>query len=947
MSAISTPNFAHATDSGDPFGTIVGSYNGVTAYSNYDDQYFSYEYNYVDGYNTGMKWQCVEYVNRYYYLIYGLQIRIPGTNAIDYYDTASQRGLVAYSNKGTTSPQPGDILCSNGKTTQPPSKRYGHVAIVRDVTNDSVHVIHQNWTNTGADNDKSISMKIAGGHYIVSGFSSSYPVQGWLRRPPEVTILQGALYPYPNTFSPGQVITFVYSINNPTVHNIPNVRLGAQIRKSQPQGVWIDDPSRDKVVTLQPGAHDYSRDFQIPSSATPGLYDGHWVILHHDTGVPIDSLQKTRILRITGSPAPPEQQVIRDAYKEIETAIENEDINTLMSYFSFNFLHSGQNRDYYQSQFQALFDNYQNIQVQFSNLDVTINGNVATTSVHVNITAEPQGGGATQTIVDADEFDKWHNYWIKEKGFWRLYGDQQTEERVSVDIDTKYWEDGSYDLRITAHGTPGDISSITISGPHIDTATVHMGGGDPDHLYDDGNHGDEEANDGIWWVLLDIVGIPAEGETIIFDIAYSDGSSETKQKSIDGVLSETAQLLSPLDGFTVNTLTPTFEWSNPSVPGLTYSVQVDDINHNRLYDVCDLPDGTTSHEIPADYLNWETTYYWLVSASDVNGNEALTNWDTFTTSEERVSVDVETKYWEVGNYQLRITAQASPGDVLSITITGPSYLDTATVNKPGDPESSDNPKQLYDDGQHWDGEANDGLWWVELNIDTSPTTSDTITFHITYTDGSTETKQKTIDGVPSETAQLLSPPDGSTVSTLTPTFEWSNPSISGLTYSVQVNDANYRIYDVYNLPDGTTSHTIPSGYLSWGTEYYWLVSASDANGNEALTNWDTFTTSGTAASTTRAIGQPKFGLSQNYPNPCNPETTIKYGIAEDCAVTLKIYNLAGQLIKTLVDEYQTAGYYTITWFGDSDAGQEVASGVYFYRIKAGDFVSTKKMVVLK
>lgn len=307
----------------------------------------------------------------------------------------------------------------------------------------------------------------------------------------------------------------------------------------------------------------------------------------------------------------------------------------------------------------------------------------------------------------------------------------------------------------------------------------------------------------------------------------------------------------------------------------------------------------------------------------------------------RVTVDLDTKYWEDGLYQLRITAHATAGDVSSITISGP-HIDTATVQTGGG-----DPHHLYDDGKHHDGAANDGLWWVLLNIKEPPVVGEIITFYITYNDGSSETKQKSIDGVLSETAQLLSPPDGSIVNTLTPKFEWSNPSIPGLTYSVQVDDTNHnRVYDIYDLPDGTTSHRIPSGYLNWGTTYYWLVSGSDPNGNEALTNWDAFTTSGTAASTT-AIGQPKFSLSQNYPNPCNPETTIEYSLADSCHVTLKIYNLSGQLIKTLIDEYQQAGSHKITWYGDNDAGQEVASSVYFYRIKAGDFGSTKKMIVLK
>ncbi len=102
-----------------------------------------------------------------------------------------------------------------------------------------------------------------------------------------------------------------------------------------------------------------------------------------------------------------------------------------------------------------------------------------------------------------------------------------------------------------------------------------------------------------------------------------------------------------------------------------------------------------------------------------------------------------------------------------------------------------------------------------------------------------------------------------------------------------------------------------------------------------------------ASKAEESIAQSKFSLSQNYPNPFNPETTIEYDIPEDCQVILKIYNLAGQLVKTLIDEFQSSGHYIITWHGETDGGQEIASGVYFYQIRAGDSVSIKKMVVLK
>lgn len=90
-----------------------------------------------------------------------------------------------------------------------------------------------------------------------------------------------------------------------------------------------------------------------------------------------------------------------------------------------------------------------------------------------------------------------------------------------------------------------------------------------------------------------------------------------------------------------------------------------------------------------------------------------------------------------------------------------------------------------------------------------------------------------------------------------------------------------------------------------------------------------------------------FSLSQNYPNPFNPETVIRYTLPEDCHVELTLYNILGQKVKMLVDEYQRAGYKMVRWDSRDDEGNEVASGVYLYRIKANGYVDVKKMAVLK
>jgi subtilisin family serine protease len=90
-------------------------------------------------------------------------------------------------------------------------------------------------------------------------------------------------------------------------------------------------------------------------------------------------------------------------------------------------------------------------------------------------------------------------------------------------------------------------------------------------------------------------------------------------------------------------------------------------------------------------------------------------------------------------------------------------------------------------------------------------------------------------------------------------------------------------------------------------------------------------------------------LANNYPNPFNPTTTIEYSIKEKAHVSLKIYNVAGQLVKTLVNQAQdrTSHHYSVQWSGRDNKGNPVASGVYFYRLVTKGFTQTKKMVLLK
>ncbi len=90
-----------------------------------------------------------------------------------------------------------------------------------------------------------------------------------------------------------------------------------------------------------------------------------------------------------------------------------------------------------------------------------------------------------------------------------------------------------------------------------------------------------------------------------------------------------------------------------------------------------------------------------------------------------------------------------------------------------------------------------------------------------------------------------------------------------------------------------------------------------------------------------------YSLAVNYPNPFNPTTTILFTLPEAGNVSLKIYNAAGQLVRTLADKSYPAGAHQLVWNGRNELGEAAASGLYFYHIHAGQFSQTRKMLLLR
>ncbi len=190
------------------------------------------------------------------------------------------------------------------------------------------------------------------------------------------------------------------------------------------------------------------------------------------------------------------------------------------------------------------------------------------------------------------------------------------------------------------------------------------------------------------------------------------------------------------------------------------------------------------------------------------------------------------------------------------------------------------------------------------------------------------------------TPALISPVGGITGKPRNPLLEW-HASASATSYHIQV--ATIRIFSSVIVDTTVADTLLQLSPLAANTRFYWRVNAANEHGTSEYSATATFTTGDQITAVEEFSAIPtEFLLHQNYPNPFNPTTIIDYTITRASFVQLRIYDLLGREIKTLVDQRMPAGKHTVQF-----EANELQSGVYVYRFKAAGFVDSKKMILAK
>ena len=423
---------------------------------------------------------------------------------------------------------------------------------------------------------------------------------------------------------------------------------------------------------------------------------------------------------------------------------------------------------------------------------------------------------------------------------------------------------------------------------------------------------------------------------------------------------ETPQLLTPYDNSFVTTLTPTFYWyvsGNPN--GYTFTPFISTSGNqgtdgnldpadtlNIIYASPNTTDGYYAKYDNAVALVDGDTYYWQIVATKGASDPVYSAIRTFTINLE-----------EVASAAPEIPIPTYPTGGL-VVLTADPVLNWAVNAQYTDLEF----EALYATSDATtDGVLDGGIstgWTTNLATNLSGLTPGAIYYwqvrsqnastHSNTSDYSSVQYFVVSGGAAPVMAILGSPVAGAVIADIEPTLSWILPtqSTSQLNYEVEIadNKAMNAAQRIEDLTSNNVKVTLPAG-----KKYYWRVRSKTDNGDYSYyTGSGEFEIDQSITDVEPESELPtEFRVSQNYPNPFNPSTTIKFALPASEKVSVKIYDMLGREVATLLNTQLEAGNHQVVWNGQNNYGSIVSTGVYFYRVVSGNNIVVKKMLLMK
>jgi len=385
-------------------------------------------------------------------------------------------------------------------------------------------------------------------------------------------------------------------------------------------------------------------------------------------------------------------------------------------------------------------------------------------------------------------------------------------------------------------------------------------------------------------------------------------------------------LTSPLNNSTNISLTPTLDW-NDVFGANSYKLQLSTDSNFSTFILNISNIIPSQYVIPPTVLNYSSKYYWRINASNSNGQGQYSNVWNFSTAGVPLTPTLTSPLngaegvvitpildWENTVGAISYKVQVATDSIFFNIIFDQSNLTTSQLTIPS-------PYLTYSSRYFWRVNATN-------SVGTGPWSS--VWNFLTIS-------------IPIPPAPVLfSPANNSLGVSVTPLLDWSTILIAEK-YRVNIaTDLNFNniIYDIDTVY--ASEFRVPANVLGYNVLYFWRVNASNSSGTGSWSSTWVFRTGFTNIQLFSFEIPKDYKLYENYPNPFNPSTKIRFDLPNSAFVKLKIYALTGRELNELINEYLQAGSYVKEF-----SSMDLPSGVYFYKLSTKDFTAVKRMVVIK